>query len=194
MRAYQYGEFQCSLVPRAFLPPVSDHLQYANMDGEGQGDLVTCGNVRATQRVDTQGAVPDHHSCPWTMNVTEADLWTLWPVALRLKLERFRDTPLGLSTLCLPDVTARDQISPSVFAYCKQSKTEVGVPWERGYLISSTVSLSHTTSPCTGYYCMLSFVPSSSLKQNTYWALCVQEMYCCMLHNHDVKQTTLMHA
>ena len=64
MRAYQYGEFQCSLVPRAFLPPVSDHLQYANMDGEGQGDLVTCGNVRATQRVDTQGAVPDHHSCP----------------------------------------------------------------------------------------------------------------------------------
>ena len=25
----------CSLVPRLFLPPVFDHLQYAKMEGEG---------------------------------------------------------------------------------------------------------------------------------------------------------------
>ena len=31
-----------------------------------------------------------------------------------------------MSTLCLPDVTARDQISPSVFAYCKQSNNGGG--------------------------------------------------------------------
>ena len=35
-----------SLVPRLFQPPVFDRLQYANMEGEGLGDLVTCGDVR----------------------------------------------------------------------------------------------------------------------------------------------------
>jgi len=35
-----------SLVPRPFPPPVFDHLQYANTEGEGLGDLVTCGYVR----------------------------------------------------------------------------------------------------------------------------------------------------
>ena len=41
------------------------------------------------------------------------------------------------STLCLPDVTTCDQISqtfPSVFAYCKRSKTGVGKAWEWGYM------------------------------------------------------------
>jgi len=31
-----------------------------------------------------------------------------------------------VSTLCLPDVTARDQNAPSVFAYYKQSNTGCG--------------------------------------------------------------------
>ena len=35
-----------SLVPRPFPPPVFDRLQYANTEGEGLGDLVTCGYVR----------------------------------------------------------------------------------------------------------------------------------------------------
>ena len=32
----------CSLVPRPFLPPVFDRLQYAKTEGEGLGDRVTC--------------------------------------------------------------------------------------------------------------------------------------------------------
>lgn len=36
-----------------------DHLQYANREGEGLGDLVTCHDVRQTevrgQRADSQG-------------------------------------------------------------------------------------------------------------------------------------------
>ena len=35
-----------SLVPRPFPPLVFDRLQYANTEGEGLGDLVTCGYVR----------------------------------------------------------------------------------------------------------------------------------------------------
>ena len=34
-----------SLVPRPFLPPAFDHLQNANIEGEGLGDLITCGYV-----------------------------------------------------------------------------------------------------------------------------------------------------
>jgi len=39
-----------SLVPRPFPPPVFDHLQYANMEGEGLGDLIMCGDVRDRQQ------------------------------------------------------------------------------------------------------------------------------------------------
>ena len=35
-----------SLIPRPFPPPVFDCLQYANTEGEGLGDLITCGDVR----------------------------------------------------------------------------------------------------------------------------------------------------
>ena len=49
-------------------------------------------------------------------------------------------------------VTKSPRPSPSTFAYWKRSNTEVGMAWEWGYLISSTVNLSYTTSPCTGYY------------------------------------------
>ena len=82
-----------SLVPRPFPPPVFDHLQYANTEGEGLGDLVMCGYVRP----------------PFTFQP-----------ALRV-------LP---STICLPDVTACEQISqafPSIFAYCKRSILEVGM-------------------------------------------------------------------
>jgi len=37
---------ESSLIPRPFPPPVLDRLQYANTEGEGLGDLVTCGYVR----------------------------------------------------------------------------------------------------------------------------------------------------
>ena len=33
------------LVPRPSPPPVFDHLQYADIEGEGQGDLVTSGDI-----------------------------------------------------------------------------------------------------------------------------------------------------
>jgi len=44
----QLGQFLSgfSLVPRPFPPPVFDHLQYANTEGEGLGDFVMCGYVR----------------------------------------------------------------------------------------------------------------------------------------------------
>jgi len=35
-----------SLILSPFPPPVFDHLQYTNTEGEGLGDLVTCGYVR----------------------------------------------------------------------------------------------------------------------------------------------------
>ena len=38
--------FMSSLVPRPFPPPVFHRLQYANMEGEGLGDLVTCSYLR----------------------------------------------------------------------------------------------------------------------------------------------------
>ena len=41
-----YTECDTSLIPRLFPPPVFDRLQYANTEGEGLGDLVTCGYVR----------------------------------------------------------------------------------------------------------------------------------------------------
>ena len=36
----------CNLIPRPFPPPAFDHLQYANMEGEGLEDLVTCSDSR----------------------------------------------------------------------------------------------------------------------------------------------------
>jgi len=33
-------------LPGPLPPPVLDHLQYANMEGEGLEDLVTCNHVR----------------------------------------------------------------------------------------------------------------------------------------------------
>ena len=50
-----------SLVPRPFPPPVFDRLQYANTEGEGLGDLVTC-VTSGRQTVDTRGAVPEEES------------------------------------------------------------------------------------------------------------------------------------
>jgi len=44
MNIFTLGRF--SLVPRPFPPPVFDYLQFANMEGEGLGDLVMCGYVR----------------------------------------------------------------------------------------------------------------------------------------------------
>ena len=44
-----------SLIPRPLPPPVFDHLQYANMEGEGLGDLVNTGTIIRRQRVDTWG-------------------------------------------------------------------------------------------------------------------------------------------
>ena len=43
-----------SLVPRLFPPPVFDHLQYANTEGEGLGDLVMCSTL-GRQSIDTWG-------------------------------------------------------------------------------------------------------------------------------------------
>ena len=43
---YVFNEYTCSLVPRPFPPPVFDHLQYANTEGEGLGDLIMCDYVR----------------------------------------------------------------------------------------------------------------------------------------------------
>jgi len=50
-------DFNNSLIPRPFPPPVFDCLQYTNMEGEGLGDLITSGDVNR-QKVTTQGVVP----------------------------------------------------------------------------------------------------------------------------------------
>jgi len=74
------------------------------------------------------------------MNSIESDtaLLTLWPPALGLIVrERAQDSLSGttphVSTLCLPDVTARDQI-PLAFSLhiCILQILEVGTAWERG--------------------------------------------------------------
>jgi len=55
-------------------------------------------------------------------SVVQGQFNTKWELLLS-------DTAPRVSTICLPDVTARDQISqafPSVFAYCKQSNTGGG--------------------------------------------------------------------
>ena len=46
--------------PLALLPglPVFDLLQYANVEGEGLGDLVTCGDVRYRHKGGRAGARP----------------------------------------------------------------------------------------------------------------------------------------
>jgi len=43
------------LDPRTLPPLVFDHLQYANIEGKGQGDLVTSGDI--TEGIDTQKVV-----------------------------------------------------------------------------------------------------------------------------------------
>ena len=40
-----------SLVPRLFPPPIFDCLQYANTEGEGLGDLGTCGKTEGQTHV-----------------------------------------------------------------------------------------------------------------------------------------------
>jgi len=37
------------LIPRSFPPPVFNHLQYANTEGVGLGELDMCGDVRKTE-------------------------------------------------------------------------------------------------------------------------------------------------
>jgi len=44
------SKVKLSLITSPFPPPVFDHLQYANMEEEGLGDLVTCGTL-SRQRV-----------------------------------------------------------------------------------------------------------------------------------------------
>ena len=46
LKIVELEPYICSLVPRPFPPPVFDRLQYANTEGEGLGDLVTCSYVR----------------------------------------------------------------------------------------------------------------------------------------------------
>jgi len=44
-----------SLVPKLFPPPVFNHFQYANTEGEGLEYLVTCGDIRYTKGRHTLG-------------------------------------------------------------------------------------------------------------------------------------------
>jgi len=49
-----------TLIPLPSPHPVFDHLQYANMEGEGLEDLVTC-VVSGRQKVDTRETVRSYH-------------------------------------------------------------------------------------------------------------------------------------
>ena len=50
-----------NLVPGA-LAPVFDHLQYAEVEREGLGDLIMCNMTSILHKVDTWGTVPNCYS------------------------------------------------------------------------------------------------------------------------------------
>ena len=125
-----------SLVPRPLPPPVFDHLQYANMEWEGLGDLV---NVNTGGfRVDTRGGqcptVIISFSCQQVLgimnNIWYTALQTLCP-ALRWILQeqsmrsfvRHRPPYVYLASL---HMTKSPRPYPSIFAYYKRSKTGGG--------------------------------------------------------------------
>ena len=96
----------------------------ANTEGEDLGDLVTS----CRQRVDTQGAVPDHNNShftstsPLALQPTNCLVNTLGLQPCNRPYKKgFRDPSPGttphMSTICLPDVGAHGQISQS-FPLC----------------------------------------------------------------------------
>jgi len=56
-----------SLVPMPFPRPVFDRLQYANMEGEGLGVLVTCDDVKQTEGRLTGGSAQQRVLKPKTV-------------------------------------------------------------------------------------------------------------------------------
>ena len=115
------------LIPRLFPPPVFDHLQCTNTEGEDLGDLVTCSDVRYTW-----GAVPNEvsqssfcnvHLRPGSQNVCKAAIILF--VGHNTKDGWMRNgnyygrslPPVCPLSICLtsPHVTR----SPGIFAYCK---------------------------------------------------------------------------
>ena len=69
-----------SLVPRPFPPPVFDHLQYANTEREGLGDLVTCDDVKQTD----SGHMGDVAHCNNFCFVSKSFLCCEWWTVLTL--------------------------------------------------------------------------------------------------------------
>ena len=128
----------CTLVPKPFLLPVFDRLQYAKTEAEGLGESRSWRQVNV--RVDVRGAVPDEESWGPSCNILSKKLETVTferqhqysllfgkPKADQCKVVIYNDRAPPPSRL--PDVThvtLSPRLSPSVFAYCKQSKTGGG--------------------------------------------------------------------
>ena len=117
----------CDWVTLIHLPsphPVFDHLQYANMEGEGLEDLVAC-VMSGRQWADTRGTVRSYHK--YEMYLVKAV--GTEPVSLQQDHFTVPHNPDFLSVLhvCSQALTNLP-CSPfhSKFAYCKQYKSGGG--------------------------------------------------------------------
>jgi len=123
-----------SLVFRPFPPPVFDRLQYANMEGEGLGDLVTCSYIRQGSPMRNLEALSN------TISLRAGGQSVSKAVSIPSVVHSARDGSTRNGNfycrapppICLPSVyltlhiTKSPRPSPSIFAYCKRSNTGGG--------------------------------------------------------------------
>ena len=129
-----------SLIPRLFPPPVFDRLQYANMEGEGLGDLFTCVFVEGS----THGGrcpMKSLETLSYTVSLRAGGQSISKAASIPFIVDNSRDVSTqkgnycyqAMPPVCLPfvylmppHVTRSPWSSTSVFAYCKQSNTGGG--------------------------------------------------------------------
>jgi len=116
----------CSLVPRLFPPPVY-LIAYSMQIRRGKAwEIWTCAVTSGRQKVDTRGAVPKEESLkPFLvlsvlgLEARELARQSQYHPSFIARLGQFHlkwklllpGTAPRVSTICLPDVTAHDQIS-----------------------------------------------------------------------------------
>ena len=135
-----------SLVPRPFPPPVFDRLQYAKMEGEGLGERATCVTSGRREGRRERGSAQRRISRCFLYVISCLRTWdhnVRKTVSIQLVAwltQGWSTQSLWVTTIghrppsrlpsrlpsCLPDVThvtLSPSPSPSIFAYCKRSKT-----------------------------------------------------------------------
>ena len=101
--------------------------------------------------------------------------------------------PVGLHSVYLmsPHVTKSPRPSPSVFAYCKQQRLEVGTAWDRGYFQPACVSRSQYTFQLlvVGQAVILIF------RGRKLCSVCAQDISkhsCCINGTHVIMQPNVL--